>query len=108
MPTDNEYSKPFLMNFVALIHDQRLNATHREVFSKVYSLTRNEDEVCYASDAYLAHELHLSSSTIQKCLKKLKDLQYIYVQHEKSESGYGAPKRKIYINELKLIYISNE
>lgn len=108
MQTNNECNKPYVINFVALIKDKRLTPTNREVFSKIYSLTRNDDHVCYASDAYLADFLLVSPSTIQKSINKLKKLEYIIIEHEKSESGYGPPKRLIHVNEDKLIYTSNE
>lgn len=72
MNSDYECSKPFLMNFVTLIHDKELTPTNREVFSKIYSLTRNDEHVCYASDQYLADDLHVSASTIQKSIKSQK------------------------------------
>ena len=108
MNCDYECSKPFLMNFVALIHDKELIPTNREVFSKIYSLTRNDEHVCYASDRYLADDLHVSASTIQKSINKLKSLGYIKIKHQKSESGYGAQKRMIFIQDHKLIYNGNQ
>lgn len=108
MQTNNDCSKPFVKNFVALIKDKQLTSTNREVFSKIYSLTKNEDHTCYASDAYLADFFLVSPSTIQKSINKLKKHEYIFIEHKKPESGYGPPKRMITINEDKLIYTSNE
>lgn len=80
--------------------DSRLRHFDKLLFGKIYSLSRQEG-YCWASNSYLANELNVTASYVSHAIKKLNELEYIYLEidnYTKNDS-----RRKIYIKDLNIL-----
>lgn len=87
--------KDFIIIPIEICHHHQLSSTSKILFGKILSLS-NKDGYCYASNQFFADYLSLSTRTITKYIKELKDEGIIDCIFSKGK------KRHIYIKNLDL------
>ena len=74
------------------------------LFGLIISLCENKKGVCTASNAYLARDLKVKSSTLQKALKKLEDEGYIIRSEIRDERRMVVERRIMIDQNYKALY----
>ena len=84
-------------NFIRLpmevLNDKSISSSDKLLLGLIISFSNNDYHVAFASNAKYARTLGLSSRTITRSIKKLKDKNYIIVKFD----SYGT-SRKISVN----------
>ena len=84
-------------NFIRLpmevLNDKSISSSDKLLLGVIISFSNNKYQVAFASNAKYARTLGLSSRTITRSIKKLKDKNYIIVKFD----CYGT-SRKISVN----------
>lgn len=88
-------NKEFLIIPLEIYQNHQLSSVSKILFGKILSLS-NKDGYCYASNKYLADSLSLSTRTIIRYIKELKDEGIIDCKSLRGK------KRHIYIKNLNL------
>ena len=84
-------------NFIRLpmevLNDKSISSSDKLLLGVIISFSNNKYQVAFASNAKYARTLGLSSRTITRSIKKLKDKNYIIVKFDSYGTG-----RKISVN----------
>lgn len=84
-------------NFIRIpmevLNDKSISSSDKLLLGLIISFSNNDYHVAFASNAKYARTLGLSSRTITRSIKKLKDKNYIIVKFD----SYGT-SRKISVN----------
>ena len=77
---------PYILLPTWLFEDESITKPIKRLYGKIYSLS-NKYGYCFASDKHLSKETKISERSIQRYLKKLKDLELITIITEPRNGG---------------------
>lgn len=79
MNNKNETLSNFIIIDSDMLKDKRLIYTDILLYGIIQSLSNNKKRYCFATNKFLAGQLNITVRHVQRCIEKLKKLNYINV-----------------------------